>query len=587
MSFDALTTSGINSLVNSYIQNENSKRIAPLRDRQSKHNNLSSAYGKILNYLDNLKSSLSTLKTQTTNSIFKTKLVKSSNENKITATASSSAINGSYNLRVNQLAKNDTLLSIDKNSSSPSGITVPGEYLFNIKTADGKGGFYNSRLNLILTNDDFTLGNISFSSLASKISSAIQNDIAVVESNFVVGNNNSSGSFKFNFGGTEHTINYSQGDYEQVFDDIVTQLNQITGISAQKINSNGNLRLKVQSSLKSKYIQFKDDSGSLLSDIGISTNREFAASEVISLSVFSPSFGKTQLSISTKKSGFDYRIIEVEDITSNGVLNVFGLNIGSNRPNFQQIDDGEDIPGFLYSSSQLNANLTLNGIQVQRNSNEIIDLIEGVNIKLLLTSENNSPDITLTVSNNTSEIKSKVENFIAKFNELYEYLKDNSITTKEKRGLLVGDSSVRSLLNILNSYAIQSFGQNSINSLSKLGITFSIQNGLSISNENQLTAAIENNINDLETFFNSENGFATLFFNAIEPYTGVNGYIRKNQNQLNSSISQINDSIKSIENRIMKSAELLRSRYRNLQAQLATLLSNQFYFVGNFFNQIK
>jgi flagellar hook-associated protein 2 len=587
MTIDSLTTSGINSLVNSFIQSETKKVVAPLKSKQAQYNNLSSAYGKILNLIDSLKSSLEPLKLQNSDSIFKAISVKSSNENRITATATSNAQISSYNLRVNQLAKNDTALSIDRNSNNPSGIVSSGDYIFEIKTGDGQGNSFNSRITLTLQASDFNSGNISYASLASKINDAIKNDLAVINSNLVSGNNSNTGSFKFNFGGEEYTINYITGDYETIIDNIVAQLNNITGISAQKIQSGSNFGLKVTSYDKKKFIQFKDDTGSLLSSLGISNQKEIASSEAINSTVFSPISGFTQISISSKKSGYDFRILEISDITVNGVLSTFGLNFGTNRPTFNQVNGGDDIPGFVHQTNQLNAKITFNGVNVERNSNEINDLIQGVKLKLNSLSETNEPDVVLTTSTNINEIQSKIENFVQKFNELYKYLKDNTNSSKDKKGLLLGDSNANSLLSLLNSYAINSlsgFPVSSINSLTKLGITFNVNSGLSISNQSQLVNQIQTNLEEVEKFFNSNQGFAKKLIEQLDPYTGNNGYLKKAQNQLASNITFINDSITNAENRISKSAARLRSQYQKLQSQLASLISSQSYFMSNIFN---
>ena len=79
-----------------------------------------------------------------------------------------SAQNGAFALRVNQLAKNDLVISLDKNSTDFSSITTPGTYTFAVKGGDGEGGQFTSNVSVELTADDFTNGNISFQDLASK-----------------------------------------------------------------------------------------------------------------------------------------------------------------------------------------------------------------------------------------------------------------------------------------------------------------------------------------------------------------------------------------------------------------------------------
>ena len=250
---------------------------------------------------------------------------------------------------------------------------------------------------------------------------------------------------------------------------------------------------------------------------------------------------------------------------------------------------GTDTPGYLYSTSQLNSKLTLNGVQIERTSNKVNDLIEGVNLNLLSLSETGEADITLTISNNSSEIKSKIENFITNFNNFYKYLRDNLSSAKDRRGLLIGDSNAGSLVNLLSSYAVNplhGFSSSVINSLSKLGITFNVNSGISISDESQLLNSIQNKLTEVEDFFNnSSNGFAKKLFDAVDAYTGAEGFLTKAQLQLNSTINFLNDNIKNSEMRIQKSADRLRAQYQRLQSQLAALLSNQSYFMGNIFNQ--
>lgn len=585
MAYDLLTTSGINSFISSYIQTEKSKRITPLKTRQTKYNNLSSAYSSLLSNIDKLKSSLSTLKLRDSSSIFKAKKAESSNTNFVSATAGSGADEGTFTIRTNQLAKNDTLLSIDRNSSAISSITTPGNYSFTIKTGDGSGSFYLSKVSVTLEESDFTNGNISYSVLADKIKNAIKDDKAIIISNSVSGYSASSGSFKLNLGGTETEITYSEGTYEEVIDNIVTQLNNISGVQAEKISVDGNVQLKITAVNSSKYIQLKDDTGTILSQLGVSSNKEIAASSVITASTFSPVVGSTQLSLASKNTGYNYRIMEISDDTANGLLNEFGLNLGTTRQAFVQNENGEDTAGFVHNESELNAKILFNGIEIQRDSNTISDLVNGVTINLKSVFNSNDPDVVISVGTDVSSIKSKIESFINSFNELYSYLRKNSSasTSSGQRGVLFGDTTTSSLINILSTSAYQSlsgFSNDVINSLSRLGITFDVNNGLSISDSSQLESIILSRTDEVENFFNDTNGFAETLYAKINSYSGANGYIQSAISRISSNLTQINDSVSRIENQINKRAEVLRAQYQKLQTQLAELLSSQSIFIN-------
>lgn len=583
MPIDLLTTSGINSFINSYIQTEKSKRITPLKTRQTKYNNLSSAYSSLLSNIDKLKGSLSTLKLRDSSSIFKAKKAESSNTNLISATAVSGADEGTFTIRTNQLAKNDTLLSIDRNSNSASTITSPGTYSFTIKTGDGSGSFYISKVSVTLVESDFINGNISYSALADKIKSAIKDDKAEITSGSVSGYFASSGSFKLNLGGTETEITYSEGNYEDVIDNVVSQINNISGVTAEKIVVNGNVQLKITAVNSSKYIQLKDDTGTLLTQLGVSSNKEIAASGSISASTFSPVVGSTQFSISSKNTGYNFRIMEISDDSPNGLLNEFGINLGTTRQAFVQNENGEDTAGFVHSESSLNAKFLFNGIEIQRDSNTISDLVNGVTINLKSVFNNTDPDVVISVGTDVTSIKSKIESFINSFNELYSYLRKNSSSVSGQRGVLFGDSTTSSLLNILGSSAYQpltGFSSNVINSLSKLGITFDVNNGLTISDSSQLESAILSRTSEVELFFNDTNGFAETLYSKVNSYSGANGYLQQAISRISSNLTQLNDSVSRIESQINKRAEVLRSQYQKLQTQLAELLSSQSLFTN-------
>lgn len=583
MAYDLLTTSGINSFVSSYIQTESAKRITPLKTRQTKYNNLSTAYSSLLSNIDKLKGSLATLKLRDSSSIFRAKKAESSNTNLISATAGSGADEGTFTLRTNQLAKNDTLLSIDRTSTDYASITSPGTYSFTIKTGDGSGSFYLSNVSVTLEESDFTNGNISYAALANKIKNAVKDDKAEITSNSVSGYFASSGSFKINLGGTETEITYSEGNYEDVIDNIVSQLNNISGVTAEKIVENGNVQLKITAVNSSKYIQLKDDTGTLLSQLGVSSNKEIAASGVISASTFSPVVGSTQFSISSKNTGYNFRIMEISDNAPNGLLNEFGINLGTNRQAFVQNENGEDTAGFVHAETDLSAKFLFNGIEIQRDSNTISDLVNGVTITLKSVFTTNDPDVVISVGTDVASIKSKIESFVNSFNELYSYLRNNSSSVSGKRGILFGDSTTSSLTGLLSSSAYQplpGFSSDVINTLSKLGITFDVNNGLSISDSSQLESAIVSRTSEVELFFNDTNGFAETLYSKLNSYSGASGYLQQAISRMNSNINQINDSITKIQNQINRSAENLRQQYQKLQSQLAELLSSQSLFTN-------
>lgn len=580
MAYDLLTTSGINSLVNYYINNEASKRITPLETRKTKYTSISNIYSNLLTKVEALKSKMSTLKATGTSSAFATKKATSSNTTAVAVSASTAAQKGTFSLRVNQLAKNDLVVSLDKTATGFSTITTAGTYTFAVKGGDGEGGQFNSNVTLELTADDFTNGNISFEDLSEKITEAINDDKAEVQSSSVSGSTLSSGSFTLDLNGTETVIDYSAGTYDEVIDSIITQLEDISGLSAEKVVDGSNVQLKLTVTDSSKYISINSDSGTLLTELGLSVDQEKGASGIVSATAFAPTTGLSQISLTAINSGSGFKIEDISD-TSGGLLAEFGLNLGATRTVFVQNESGDDTAGYVYDASILNSKINFNGLNIERNSNSISDLVTGVTLNLKSVMAVDDTDVTVDVANDVTAVKTKIEEFISSFNEIYSYIKTNTSSSDGIRGVLIGDSSASSLLSLFSSTAyspVTGLDSGTINSLSELGITFNASMGLSISDSDQLADALENNIDEVEQLFVSENGIATNLYNKLLPYSGYSGYLSARKNSVDDNIESINDSITRIQTKIDKNSESLRYRYIQLQSQLSELMAS----VGDF-----
>ena len=577
-----LTTSGINNLINQYKINEQNRRIKPLETRKSKYNNSSSAYGALSSRLDSFKSVLSKMKSTGSISIFTSKTTSLSNTNFLKATSTTSASMGSYSLRVNQLAKSDIAVSKDFDTSSSGansiGITS-GTYKFQLDTGDGSTGSYSSFISVDLEETD------SNASILEKISSAINQDKAVVESNSVTGvYSGGTTSFKININGTETTITDSTATtYEELIDNIVNSIsNDIDGVTAEKVVNGSDFSLKLTVDDPSKYISITHESGfDLVSDLGISVSKEKGAAGTINASVFSANSGKSQLSLTSKETGLDYRIKNLTDVSGNA-LNLLGLNLGTSRPAFDQ-DISPNTAGFIYSditssNNQLNSKLTFNGLSVQRNSTTINDLVTGVTLTLNSKMAESDNDVNLTVTNDTSAIRSEIDGFVKKFNDVYSFIKNNSLSDKGVRGAFVGDSTATDLRIKLGNLAysqVNGITGSDFNKLSAIGITFTSTGGLSITDSSLLDNSLTNNIDEVEDLFNSTNGIANQFYNFIEPYLESDGYISNLKNSLDSNVTYLNDKITKTQEQITKGSSVLRSRYEGLQKQLLILLNSQ------------
>jgi len=586
MANDILTTSSINSLITSYIANENEKLITPITKRVSKYQSLSSVYSILSSKLDKFKSLLTNLRSTESSSLFNAKSAASSNTSFITASAGNSASVGAYGIRVNQLAKNDLLVSQELSSTLANAVT--GTQYFTVKTGDGSGGEYISNIEVALT------GTETNQTVMEKIRDAINADKAVVSSSSMSTSSSYSGgtsTFKINLNGTEKSITVNGGGtYEDLIDELVSKINtDVSGVTAEKVVDSpnpGDVKLKLTVGDASKYISITHESGfDLVSDLNIGVTKEKGASGIVTASVLSPISGFSQFTLTTKETGVDFRIKELSDNSTYSALSSIGLNLGSNRPTFNQSTD-PDTTGYVYSditvNSQLNAIIEFNGLNIQRNSNVVSDLVSGVTFSLKSLMEPTDPNVNVTVTADTSSIKTKIEDFITQFNDIYTYIKaqqESSNTTG--RGVLSSDGNASTLLSTLSELVyskVPGISDQNINTLYQIGLTFNSNTGLSISDSSKLEQKIRDNGDEIAALFNSTDGISNALYNKINPYLGIEGYLSKSKSNFESNIKALNDRKIAGEKRINKSSIILRQRYEQLQAQLASILTIQNFF---------
>jgi len=586
MASSSLTTSGITSFVNSYRLTERNKIVAPLSNKKTLYQNKYSSYSEISSKLSSLKTLMADFKLTGTDSVFAAKKATTSNSNFVSATVTKAASVSAYQLFVSQLAKSDIAVSKDLNSADANSIT--GTHSFIVKTGDGDTGEYISNIDVTFESGETN------QTVMEKIASAINADKADVISNVKTAATSYSGgtsTFTININGTETDVTVNGGGtYGDLIDEIVAQVNEnVSGVTATKTldsPSTGDVKLQLSVEDSDDYITISSKSGfDVVTDLGISVTKEKGASGIVTASVFSPSSGLSQFSVTSKNTGVDYRIKDLSDASGSTALTQLGLNLGATRTSYDQTSD-PDTPGFLYSditssSNLLNSKLTFNGISIQNNSNNIDNLVSGVTFNLNSVMQGTDNNVNVSVANDVSVVKSKVEEFVTKFNDIYKYLKSGTSSVDGNRGNLISDSNANSLMQFFRSIAyseVSGLPASSLKYLTQIGITFSSTDGLSVSDSSLLEKKITDNADQVESLFNSSSGIANLVYDKIDPYLGSGGYLALSQSSMDTSISYLTDKISTAEKRIDKSAEVLRNKYQVLQNQLSILLTSSNLF---------
>jgi flagellar hook-associated protein 2 len=238
-----------------------------------------------------------------------------------------------------------------------------------------------------------------------------------------------------------------------------------------------------------------------------------------------------RLVLTSDKSGADYSLrIQVSNDGDADNTDNAGLS--------QLAYDPEAVSGSGKNLSQKqtaqNAELTIDGIAVSKNSNLIGDSISGVTLNLLKT--NIGSQTTLTVERDTTGAKAAVESFVSAYNELAATMKElggYDFKTQEG-GLLLGDTTLRSMQNQARNLLSQrlEYADGGVQSLSDIGVSFERDGTLSL-NSSKLESVLSDPAKNVASLF------ATMGVpsDSLVSYGGASAYTKPGRYGIN--ITQI------------------------------------------------
>ncbi len=191
--------------------------------------------------------------------------------------------------------------------------------------------------------------------------------------------------------------------------------------------------------------------------------------------------------------------IKGEDALGKNSLKDLGLSAG-------MVQSYEASQNTLFMSKNLqkasDSEFTYNGVSITRPTNEINDVISGVNITLEQTTEPNKPAI-ISVSRDNQTIIDSLKEFVKAYNELIPKLDEDTRYDADTKiaGIFngVGDiRTIRSSLNNVFSYSVHT--DNGVESLMKYGLSLDDKGVMSL-DEAKLSSALNSNPKATQDFF--------------------------------------------------------------------------------------
>ena len=242
-------------------------------------------------------------------------------------------------------------------------------------------------------------------------------------------------------------------------------------------------------------------------------------------------------------------------------------------------------------TSAQNAQATIDGIDVESETNKFENVIENVSFKASELSELNADGITfktskLSIGFDKESVEETIRDFVKNFNSLQAEIK---LLTKygesdlEDDGSLAGDSLVRGVQTGINNILFSSVDSSSLGGLFQVGIEFNDNNELEISStdriglgsgDERLKEALDDNFDQIATLFTDESqGIAVRLYDYVEQYTSSSGLLKSRVDNAKDQREQIFDERLSLELRLAKTEEILRAKYLNLDQTVSRLNS--------------
>lgn len=292
-------------------------------------------------------------------------------------------------------------------------------------------------------------------------------------------------------------------------------------------------------------------------------------------------------STGTKGAGLKATIVNNQLVVSSEEMGDRTLTIGG---------DLKDSLGFANSQTTRgqSSKFTLDGIEMERNSNSPTDVIDGVTLNFKKADA--SKTITLGLTNDTDKELSAVKDFVSQYNSVMSFLSEkmdvgDPSKSDNTTGALAGDSTLISLQSKLQSTVLSGKTVNGV-SASTLGLSVDRNGTLSL-DETKFKAQLAKNPNAVKDFFfvdtsskysteKTGTGYTADFKAVLDRYTstksGSEGVISLRKSSYQSEIKDYNKQIERITEQIATKRARYVTMFTNLDTAIGNLQSQFSYF---------
>lgn len=228
-----------------------------------------------------------------------------------------------------------------------------------------------------------------------------------------------------------------------------------------------------------------------------------------------------------------------------------------------------------------NASLTVNGIAISSQSNQVADAIEGVTLNLLETGS-----ATVAVTSDTQAVKDGINGFVTAYNNLQATIAGLTAydATSGAAGELLGDATLRSIQSQLRGAMGGMVSGGEIQRFADIGIKLEVNGTLKV-DDDKLSAAISGKPQALMSFFaggDGVDGLADGLGDFLGSILKSDGPLESATKGLDASIKRVGERYLSMEKSINSTIARYRTQFSQLDSMIAQMNSTSSYLTQQF-----
>ncbi len=278
--------------------------------------------------------------------------------------------------------------------------------------------------------------------------------------------------------------------------------------------------------------------------------------------------------ITAKDSGeenqVDLSFLTKGDSKNDGISALLGLD-NLNKDRTSKSDTNTDAKFRVADVKKLNSELSVNGINVSRDSNSIDDLLPGVTLNLLKVQTAEDIDVNINTEIDSSKVITNIKNAVDSYNEVVKFLKAD-------KEMLRGDSALTGLLSQMRALVTTTITpvepDKAGAAAEEIAPKYITDMGFKVSSDGSLLMSDTETIDDMlatdggadkiSHFFNSQDGFFAKLNTIIESITKDDGLIDTRRDAFTRQLDYNKTKTTELQTRIDKAAESMKKQYTAL-----------------------